>query len=451
MNWHRRRVTPAPGSFLVNVMWLGAVLLLPGGPSVATEINICMTADGSAVVSDVPCPADSRETDAGGQADLQHHLNRMVMLCAAPQFMTWLKAQQSVDNQSRNAKLGEFVDGCRRGFGSPVAVANPEGRGQSNTPGVPPFTQPVEFAKDPTVLQRQRSGAPSSSRGSAASEVAEPVVHYGAKPGLAQLDRSATFKEPDGPVIFDLGRLSGGRNSSYASGISADGKLVVGEANHGNYSQVPFTWTPESGMVSLDQSFLRRPFGGARAVNSDGSVIVGEWDPAGTGRSQAFRWTKKTGIITLGVLPGADRSTATAVSADGRVVVGKSEGAFRWTARTGMVALPGGLTTFGATAVSADGRMVFGDESGPDGNHVIRWDEDGTITLYAKPLGAFGASVQAVTPDASIAVGNYTFLIGKNFQTQAAVWYSQTHLVSLGFLHGGNFSKATADSMHAGR
>jgi len=164
-------------------------------------------------------------------------------------------------------------------------------------------------------------------------------------------------------VILDLGQLSEGAHSSYAAAISADGRLVVGSANHGNYGQVAFSWTPATGMVSLDQSFLVRHSAGASAVTADGSVVVGSWDVMSNGLDRAFRWTKQSGIVTLGVLPGSDRSSSEAVSADGRVVVGKSEGAFRWTESTGMVALPG-RSMWGAKAVTADGRMVYGDEMG---------------------------------------------------------------------------------------
>jgi probable HAF family extracellular repeat protein len=447
----RRQLNSSLSALPVRVILscLSAALLLCIAPHAvsAIHISICTASDGSALVSDAPCPPDAKRAEVSGQlTDVERHRNRMFLLCAAPQLMNWLKAQQHVDNEIRNAKLQEFLKSCRQDFEPPAAASLPDGLGRPYTPEVPPFTEAVDFAKDPTVLRTPPPVAHSVPPSATAAERGTGVVQYGAGRALVNMDHSTTFDEPQVPVIFDLGRLSAGRNSSYASGISADGKLVVGSANHGNYSQVAFTWTPNSGMVSLDQSVAIRRFAEASAVDRDGSVIVGSWDADRTGLSRAFRWTRKTGIVTLGILPGADRSNATAVSADGQVVVGHSERAFRWSERTGMVALMGGRTTFGATAVSADGRSVFGDESGPDGSHVIRWDENGTITRYAKPLGALDASVHAVTPDGSVAVGQYSFPIGTEFRVQAAVWYSQTHLVSLGFLHGGNFSKATAVS-----
>jgi probable HAF family extracellular repeat protein len=259
---------------------------------------------------------------------------------------------------------------------------------------------------------------------------------------LPNMDHSATFKEPTTPVILDLGRLSGGGNSSYAAAISADGTVVVGSANHGNYGQVSFKWKPETGMVSLDQTFFVRHSAYATAVNYDGSVIVGAWDSAGNGVDRAFRWTKETGMFTL---PESNHSRANAVSRDGQVVVGLSGGgAFRWTERTGMVALPG-RTLFGATAVSADGRVVYGDEEGADDVHVIRWDFDGSITRYPNPEGVSGSFVRAVTPDGSIAVGEqHVKTAGGGLQMRAVAWYSPTKIVQLGFFRGGSYSKATA-------
>ena len=43
---------------------------------------------------------------------------------------------------------------------------------------------------------------------------------------------------------------------------------------------------------------------------------------AADGKQQAFRWTQSGGMVGLGYLPGATTSSATAVSADGLVVVG---------------------------------------------------------------------------------------------------------------------------------
>jgi probable HAF family extracellular repeat protein len=79
----------------------------------------------------------------------------------------------------------------------------------------------------------------------------------------------------------------------------------------------------------------------ATAVSADGSVVVGAAYNA-AGQWRAFRWTAAGGMQDLGTLPGGGGSEATGVSADGSVVVGSAYNAagqwraFRWTAAGGM-------------------------------------------------------------------------------------------------------------------
>ena len=99
----------------------------------------------------------------------------------------------------------------------------------------------------------------------------------------------------------------------------------------------------------------------ASAVSADGSVVVGS--SSSKNGNEAFRWSKKYGIEGLGDLPGGEfRSAATSVSADGSVVVGSASSkngiqAFRWTKATGLEGLgdlPGGKYKSVAYHVSAD-------------------------------------------------------------------------------------------------
>jgi probable HAF family extracellular repeat protein len=138
-----------------------------------------------------------------------------------------------------------------------------------------------------------------------------------------------------------------------------------------------FRWTTADGMTGLGglpgDTFLS----GARAVNEDGSVVVGR-SRSGAGH-EAFRWTAPDGMVGLGHLPGEDEdfdSVALDVSAHGSVIVGSStsasgQSAFLWTPDLGMVSLqqhllalgtPGldGWTLTQALGVSADGRTIVG-------------------------------------------------------------------------------------------
>ena len=160
--------------------------------------------------------------------------------------------------------------------------------------------------------------------------------------------------------MVGLGDLPGGSTASAARGISADGLVIVGEGISGSGTEA-FRWSSGGGMTGLGDlpggSFSSLAYG----TSADGSVIVGGGSAF---RREAFRWSQSGGIDALGFLAGDDRSTAAGVSADGTVVVGNSgvgKQAFRWTAAEGMVSLGNllGSAPFigdsGATGVAADG------------------------------------------------------------------------------------------------
>jgi probable HAF family extracellular repeat protein len=166
----------------------------------------------------------------------------------------------------------------------------------------------------------------------------------------------------------DLGTLLGSAGNSMAFGVSHDGSTVVGWSNTTPGTPFPsgehaFRWTQGGGMQDLGS--LQGPSGTSIAygANSDGSVVVGATDPG-----HAFRWTQAGGMQDLGSLGAGLGSGATAVSADGSVVVGfavVSGGgthAFRWTQSGGMQDLGAisGLKWTTATSVSDDGNIVVG-------------------------------------------------------------------------------------------
>jgi probable HAF family extracellular repeat protein len=107
-------------------------------------------------------------------------------------------------------------------------------------------------------------------------------------------------------------------------------------------------------------------------VSADGAVVVG-WALNADWQRRAFRWTASGGMQDLGTL-GGDESVAKGVSADGAVVVGWAlnadwqRRAFRWTAAGDMEdlnttytsLLTNGSVLKDATAISADGRYIVG-------------------------------------------------------------------------------------------
>ncbi|MDJ0867963.1 MAG: hypothetical protein QNK03_17795 [Myxococcota bacterium] len=131
----------------------------------------------------------------------------------------------------------------------------------------------------------------------------------------------------------------------------------------------------------------------ANAVSADGSVVVGGSE--GASGPEAFRWTAGGGIVGLGDLPGGVfHSVASGVSADGSVIAGTGvdssddSRAFRWTQGAGLVALGQFFCSlcppfaFGE-GVSGDGLVVVGAGTGKPvfGDITVeaaRWTGGGT-------------------------------------------------------------------------
>lgn len=144
--------------------------------------------------------------------------------------------------------------------------------------------------------------------------------------------------------------------------------------------------------------------GTATAVSSDGRFVVGS--VSGAQGQRAFRWSIDGGLENLGALVGASASSARAVSADGSVVVGVSttplgDRAFRWTEVTGMQDLGVILdaSDSNAAAVSADGNIVAGDLQIAGSSSFFRW----TGPTGMQRLGA--GTAQGMSADGSIIVG----------------------------------------------
>ena len=184
--------------------------------------------------------------------------------------------------------------------------------------------------------------------------------------------------DPDSEAFrWEYGSMTGlGVTSSWAPDVSADGSVVVGRA--AGYDA--FRWEGSTTTTLNPPESSSIAFG----VSADGSVIVGDYSWVKiAGHQEALRWEDST-ITHLGYLPGFTHSSARAVSDDGSVVVGYSQGtsdweAFRWTSGTGMVGLadlPGGNFDSWAFAVSADGSVIVGRGTTDLGYESFLWDAD---------------------------------------------------------------------------
>jgi probable HAF family extracellular repeat protein len=231
---------------------------------------------------------------------------------------------------------------------------------------------------------------------------------------------------------------------SSARGVSADGSVVVGYSASANSLNQPwqgsplqndaysgfeaFVWTAADGMVGLGD--LAGGYFDSRAsgVSADGRVVVG----SGTSAQgpEAFRWNSATGMVGLGFLnANAAGSWATSASSDGSIVVGQSiveriltpnpkgglgpivsdqYAAFIWDAQHGMrnlqsvLATDHGLDLTGwkltsAVDISDDGLVIAGNGINPLGQEegwVVRLEaipEPATLVLFV--LAACGILV----------------------------------------------------------
>ena len=206
------------------------------------------------------------------------------------------------------------------------------------------------------------------------------IVGMGIPSGVFEAIR---WDEAGGAV--GLGFLPG-YEMSHANAVNADGSVVVGYSfGRTDIFTQAFRWDSINGMVALgflpghDDSF-------ARDISGDGSVIVGESRKGNMefGHSHAFRWDAKNGMVALGFLPGDTFSWAEATNANGSVIVGTSGTAiedwkaFIWDSTHGMQNLQHllvnshgldltGWTLLEATAISADGRTIVGRGISPNG------------------------------------------------------------------------------------
>lgn len=191
----------------------------------------------------------------------------------------------------------------------------------------------------------------------------------------------------------------------------------------------------------------------ASAVSADGSVVVGSYSTTGLpALVRALRWSQSGGTIDLGVLPGLRLSSPAGVSADGSVVVGTSSNpvalqwrAFRWTASGGLSdlgGLNGGNESF-AFGVSADGTVVVGQaRDGAAGSvpRAFRWNEAGGMVSLGTLPGGVRSEAFAANADGTMIVGSST--IAASPTTRAFLWTPVAGMSDLGVLPGSLSSAA---------
>jgi len=199
--------------------------------------------------------------------------------------------------------------------------------------------------------------------------------------------------------------------------VSRDGTAIVGDApHHGHLTAAIWrggtTWKSLGGYAGSQGC---PDISNAYAVSNGGKTVVGlGWDGC---KASAFRWTKGTGMVSLGSLDG-QASRANDISADGSVIVGwddspvgERRGAI-WVNGTERLLSPSGTFVGSAEAVSANGRVVVGGEAsrGLERRQAYRWTANKGVTLLGRfrgtGTGPFGiASALGVTDNGRVIVG----------------------------------------------
>lgn len=200
--------------------------------------------------------------------------------------------------------------------------------------------------------------------------------------------------------------------------ISGDSSAIVGHILRRTGGHQAFRWSESDGLqllkpLDVDANSLDSSF--ANAVSADGNIVAGITRFFGS--SEAFRWQEDLGMVGLGTIDGLGTSRANIISADGRVIAGISDSnlgteAMRWTVETGMEGL--GLLDSGdleseATAVSADGRWVLGYSRGQDAiARAFVWDSSSGMRSLSDVLeedhllvGVFDGWTSAIPQDIS--------------------------------------------------
>ncbi|HYV84291.1 MAG TPA: thrombospondin type 3 repeat-containing protein [Patescibacteria group bacterium] len=231
--------------------------------------------------------------------------------------------------------------------------------------------------------------------------------------GTSSLGREAVVWMP-GAGPLSLGPSPGGFFGAIAEAASDDGVFVAGFLQRTGSVFAGFRWSAATGLQFVDDIPGGLTSNSAVDLSSDGSVVVGLGNSVNG--IEAYRWTAATGAVGLGDLPGLPfTSHSTGVSGDGTIVVGHGNvlfgdaggGAWRWTAESGLVGLgdlPGGALESSAETISRNGKYVSGYGTVAEGRMAFRWSVDeGMRPLGEIPGGAFMSWGRAVSDGGDVA------------------------------------------------
>ena len=222
------------------------------------------------------------------------------------------------------------------------------------------------------------------------------------------------FKWTPSAGLEFLGALGGVGGTALAA--SYDGSTIVGGAETRDEQRLAFRWRQGQGMTALGAPNVSA----ATGVSANGNVVIGNVNQGGTVR--AFYWTEATGAQMMTGFGGANIA-ANDISPDGRVIVGYADypdhtrHACRWLDPSQP---PQDIHTFSdspqsiANAVNRDGTIIMGQYWPSSGifSRPFRWTPQRGMedlnTVYAGLLtdGSVLFDVAAMSPDGRFIVGS---------------------------------------------
>ena len=237
-------------------------------------------------------------------------------------------------------------------------------------------------------------------------------------------------------------------DGSWATGVSADGTVVVGYTNVGMNNTEAYRWV---GGVMTGLGYLGGDTSLAYAVSGDGTTVVGHANGAsGSATNYAFEW-RSGGMWVIDFSKcGGQGPFAYGVSGDGSVIVGNQDTdhigdpvgcfpgrAIEWAGGgesfLSFPSVSGGPPSGLARGTNTDGSVIVGEVGAvvsPTCNpctQAFRWTSGGSITLG--DLGGNYSSAYATNPDGSVVVGTAAV---DNVSSQPFRWTAGSGLIGLG-------------------
>ena len=242
-----------------------------------------------------------------------------------------------------------------------------------------------------------------------------------------------------------LGDLAGGAFNSSASGVSDDGRVVVGTGATADGNQA-FRWTAATGLVNLGQ-LGGRTQSQANAVSGDGRTFVGSAYDATFANGQGFFGTAPGALQAVPLFSDAATNSARDISRNGQFVVGSTSlnssgrDSFRYGIAGGtLTRLAGNFQQVNAS--NADGSVLAGSTIATQGEQAAIYTDAG-----ARPIGFLGtppdgtfrilSTARALSDDGSVVVGS-SINRPAGFQfDEAFVWTETAGMRALGDFAGG--------------